>query len=76
MKNAEGKVCHKMTGERAVYLLDDVLSELDEGRQRFLLAEQRDTQVIISSCTRPSALDGLANVIEVSKGEYRVSSRG
>ena len=76
MKNAEGEVCHKMTGERAVYLLDDVLSELDEGRQRFLLSQQKNTQVIISSCTRPSALEECANMIEVSKGEYRVSSCG
>ena len=74
MKNAEGEVCYKMTGERAVYLLDDVLSELDESRQRFLLTQHRDTQVIISSCTRPTALSECASVIEVSKGEYRVSS--
>ena len=76
MKNAEGEVCYQRTGERAVYLLDDVLSELDEGRQRFLLSQQKNTQVIISSCTRPSALEDCANMIEVSKGEYRVSSCG
>ncbi len=74
LKNAEGEVCREITGERAVYLLDDVLSELDEGRQRFLLSEDKERQVIISSCTRPRALDEGANIIEVSGGQYRVSS--
>lgn len=75
LKHAEGEVCREITGESPVYLLDDVLSELDETRQRFLLEESRACQVIITSCTTPKGLPPQTNIIEVSKGEYRVSSR-
>ena len=74
LKHAEGEVCREITGERPVYLFDDVLSELDEGRQRYLLETDTSRQVIITSCTTPKGLPSGANVIEVSKGEYRVSS--
>ena len=76
LKHAEGEVCHEITGERPVYLLDDVLSELDEGRQRFLLEGDLQSQVIITSCTRPKGLPEKTNIIEVVKGEYHVSSCG
>ena len=76
LKHAEGEVCREITGERPVYLLDDVLSELDETRQRFLLESDSTRQVIITSCTMPKGLPSGANIIEVSKGEYYVSSRG
>ncbi len=76
LKHAEGEVCRQITGESPVYLLDDVLSELDEGRQRFLLEMDEKRQIIITSCTTPKGLPQGANVIEVSKGEYYVSSRG
>ena len=76
LKHAEGEVCRQMTGESPVYLLDDVLSELDEYRQRFLLEADSERQIIITSCTTPKGLPEGTNIIEVSKGEYRVSSRG
>ncbi len=50
LKMAEGQLMHKMLGERPVYLLDDVLSELDEGRREFLLTELRHEQIILTSC--------------------------
>lgn len=50
LKMAEGQLMHRMLGERPVYLLDDVLSELDEGRREFLLTELRHEQIILTSC--------------------------
>ena len=38
-----------MLGEAPVLLLDDVLSELDPGRQRFLISEIDDVQLFITS---------------------------
>lgn len=74
LKHAEGEVCREITGERPVYLFDDVLSELDEGRQRYLLQGDSERQIIITSCTRPKGLPEKTHIIEVSKGEYCVSS--
>ncbi len=50
LKMAEGQLMHRMLGERPIYLLDDVLSELDEGRREFLLTELRHEQIILTSC--------------------------
>ena len=50
MKLAEGELSRKKTGEHPVYLLDDVFSELDEGRKRFLLSGLTGRQVLITCC--------------------------
>lgn len=50
MKLAEGRLAYEMTDDHPVFLLDDVLSELDEKRKAFVLGELRDCQVIITSC--------------------------
>ena len=50
LKMAERDVFHKTTGELPILLLDDVLSELDENRQAYLLNKISHGQVIISSC--------------------------
>jgi DNA replication and repair protein RecF len=47
----------KLTGEKPVLLLDDVLSELDAGRQQYLLSGIRDVQTFIT-CT---GLDDFVN---------------
>ena len=49
-KLAEIEIIKAETGETPVLLLDDVLSELDERRQYYLLDSIRDTQTIIT-CT-------------------------
>ncbi|MGI6107277.1 MAG: DNA replication/repair protein RecF [Lachnospiraceae bacterium] len=49
-KMAEIEMIRKFAGESPVLLLDDVLSELDERRQKSLLNEIRDTQTMIT-CT-------------------------
>lgn len=46
-----------MTGEKPILLLDDVLSELDAGRQSWLLESIQDIQTLIS-CT---GLDDFVN---------------
>ena len=47
----------QVTGEKPILLLDDVLSELDAGRQSWLLESIQDIQTLIS-CT---GLDDFVN---------------
>ena len=49
MKLAETDVFKKITGERPVLLLDDVLSELDAERQKFLLNEIENVQLFVTA---------------------------
>ncbi len=50
LKLAEASVLRERMGEEPVILLDDVLSELDNSRQDFLLNELKDCQVFITCC--------------------------
>ncbi|MEE0956543.1 MAG: DNA replication/repair protein RecF [Ruminococcus sp.] len=50
LKLAEAAVLRVRMGEEPVILLDDVLSELDAGRQDFLLNELKGCQVFITCC--------------------------
>ena len=52
LKLAEAAVLKERMGEEPVILLDDVLSELDGGRQDFLLNELKDCQVFITCCEK------------------------
>lgn len=52
LKLAEAAVLKDRMGENPVILLDDVLSELDNDRQDFLLNELEDCQVFITCCER------------------------
>lgn len=52
LKLAEASVLRKRMGEEPVILLDDVLSELDAGRQDFLLNELKGCQVFITCCEK------------------------
>ena len=49
MKLAEISLIKEETGKKAILLLDDVLSELDMGRQRFLIEAMKDVQVFITA---------------------------
>ena len=49
MKLAEIRIARQMLDEPPVLLLDDVLSELDLDRQRFLVSEIDDVQLFITS---------------------------
>jgi DNA replication and repair protein RecF len=50
LKLAEIEIVKKLTGDKPILLLDDVLSELDRNRQNYLLNSIHDIQTIIT-CT-------------------------
>lgn len=50
LKLAEAAMAEKVRGEHPVMLLDDVLSELDEGRQQYLLSRMEGRQMFVSGC--------------------------
>ncbi len=67
LKMAEGEVSRDLFSEYPVFLFDDVLSELDETRQSFVLSGMKDRQIIITSCER---LRTGGRVIEVKDGAF------
>lgn len=69
MKLGEGEISMEYSGEYPVFLFDDVLSELDYGRQKFLLSQLRDRQVIMTTCTPPPVISDV-NFIDVVDGAY------
>lgn len=70
MKLAEGELSRKITGEYPVFLLDDVLSELDFSRRSYVLSSLGDRQIIITSCDA-DLFQGHpeANIINVHGGQ-------
>ena len=50
MKLSEAELLYQKNGERPVILLDDVLSELDNKRQDFLLNKVEEYQVFVTCC--------------------------
>jgi len=58
LKLAEAELLFRRTGERPVILLDDVMSELDSGRQDYLLNHLNSCQVFITCC-EPGAVKQL-----------------
>ena len=71
MKLAECEVIKNRLGVKPVFLLDDVLSELDEGRKEFILSHIRDYQVIITDCGRQARPNGAA-ILKVTDGKTEV----
>ena len=49
LKMAEAAAAARITGEHPVLLLDDVLSELDEGRKQYLLTRMKEKQTFVTS---------------------------
>ena len=74
LKMAEGAVCRQIVGEEPVYLFDDVLSELDEGRRRVLVDGTENKQFVITACDK-SAYQGEAHCIFAEGGRYVSSYR-
>ena len=71
MKLAEGELSKKETGEYPVFLLDDILSELDATRKAYILSGIRDRQVILTACEDLSAaLPGSCHIIRCEGGRY------
>ncbi|MBQ5810195.1 MAG: DNA replication/repair protein RecF [Clostridia bacterium] len=52
LKLAEAQVIYHTVGEHPVMLLDDVMSELDEGRQESILNRFSDMQVFVTCCEK------------------------
>ena len=68
MKLAEGNITYRDSGEEPVYLLDDVLSELDGVRKEFILSSIKGKQVILTTCDRIDSPD--ACVIHCENGVF------
>lgn len=67
LKLAERALLRQGTGETPVLLLDDVLSELDAGRQDFVLNQLREGQVFITCC-ETDRLTSLGQVLSICSG--------
>jgi DNA replication and repair protein RecF len=75
LKLSEGEVIKEICGEYPVFLFDDVLSELDEKRRKYVLSGIGDRQIIITSCEADECLGFTENEIEVTGGRYVSSHR-
>lgn len=71
LKLAETELIKEETGEAPVLLLDDVLSELDGGRQRFLVRALSDVQLFITATELPQVLQE-----ELKKGFFFTIENG
>ncbi|MCL2815430.1 MAG: DNA replication/repair protein RecF [Oscillospiraceae bacterium] len=73
LKLAEGDISKISHGEYPVFLLDDILSELDKNRQDFILKNLSGRQVIITCCN-DELLNGLdvniSKKIKVENGKF------
>lgn len=52
MKMAEGEISRESKGDYPVFLFDDVLSELDDSRKKYILSNIKGRQVIITACEK------------------------
>ena len=71
LKLAQRELMGREMGEEPVLLLDDVLSELDPGRQDFVLNQIVSGQVFITCC-EPGRFTKLGKTIEICKGNVKV----
>ena len=70
LKLAQRELMGRESGEEPVLLLDDVLSELDPGRQDFVLNQIVSGQVFITCC-EPGRFTKLGKTIEICKGSIK-----
>ena len=70
LKLAQRELMGREMGEEPVLLLDDVLSELDQGRQDFVLNQIVSGQVFITCC-EPGRFTKLGKTIEIEKGRVK-----
>ncbi len=74
LKLAEGELSKSLTGEYPVFLLDDVLSELDARRRSYVLGRISGRQVIITGCDPGiAAALGAGTLITVKDGKAECS---
>ena len=70
LKLAQRELMKRESGQEPVLLLDDVLSELDPGRQDFVLNQIVSGQVFITCC-EPGRFTKLGKTIEIEKGNVK-----
>lgn len=70
LKLAQRELMANQSGEIPVLLLDDVLSELDPGRQDFVLNQITEGQVFITCC-EPGRFTKLGKTIEIERGTVK-----
>ena len=70
LKLAQRELMGREWGEEPVLLLDDVLSELDPGRQDFVLNQIVSGQVFITCC-EPGRFTKLGKTIEIQNGKVK-----
>ncbi len=70
IKLAQRELMKNSTGQMPLLLLDDVLSELDPGRQDFVLNQITGGQVFITCC-EPGRFTKLGKTIEVRNGSVK-----
>lgn len=70
LKLGEAYIINKIKDEKAVILLDDVMSELDEKRQAYILKKLNDCQVFITCCEANQILKMKSgNCFEINNGK-------
>ncbi|MBO4445811.1 MAG: DNA replication/repair protein RecF [Clostridia bacterium] len=74
LKLAEAAVIKKLTGKQPVAFLDDVMSELDSGRQDYILNHIDGWQVFITCCDPSSILKSKTGKVFEIKGGQLCSS--
>ena len=68
LKLAEREIHKNAVGEYPVMLLDDVLSELDDGRKQYLLTRMREKQTFVTSCDDTAFLKTDGEVYRMNGG--------
>lgn len=71
LKLAEAAAVKRVTGEHPVMLLDDVLSELDSGRQAYLLNRMQGKQTMVTTCDAHPFLQTSGKIISMHNGELK-----
>ena len=72
LKLAEGEVSYRRFSEYPLFLFDDVLSELDPGRRRFLLSSLSSRQILITACDDRDFENSAARRIKTVGGSYEI----
>ena len=68
LKLAEAEVARQVSGEAPVLLLDDVLSELDEGRQAYLLSRMGGRQSFVTCCDASIFKRTAGKIVRIENG--------
>lgn len=76
LKLGEAALLEEMTGERPIILLDDVMSELDAGRQDYILNHIDGRQVFITCCDPSSILKLCAGKAFEMRGGELLENKG